>query len=308
MGGVREMKGSKMSTKLLFLRSGSPAKFAICSVQLKGMWTSGCPKQPAQPGPFPDWRAKAKKWTKEVDSMMVKRTCPFILEVMSRCNELSPSLNCSSLLWSRRNQLSQVVSKFQSGAMSKQLGSGVRAEGLGWSRRFLPEPPEAVECQEGKPNVNPHSKFRFIYQREQVQKLSHTERRSQDGSCTLTESQTTAQGHDVKVYILADGGAEEHSHQYQGGTPNRGRVRMQAQLMGAGQTAFSLPVSPSMKCFDYRKRLAHGLRSLTILSGMISKVHYERSIATRVSHAPPRRFLSTASGTCNGLRVTTQLS
>lgn len=76
--------------------------------------------------------------------MMVKRTCPFILEVMSRCNELSPSLNCSSLLWSRRNQLSQVVSKFQSGAMSKQLGSGVRAEGLGWSWSVLPEPPEAV--------------------------------------------------------------------------------------------------------------------------------------------------------------------
>lgn len=57
-----------------------------------------------------------------------------------------------------------------------------------------------------------------------------------------------------------------------------------AQLMGSGQTAFSLPVSPSMKCFDYRKRLTHGLRSLTILSGMISKVRYERSIASSVSH------------------------
>lgn len=91
--------------------------------------------------------------------MTVKKTCPFAgcenLEVMSHCNEL-PSF--SELLWPALEQTKLVkpscvhVSTWRKNQIT---GVRVRAEGLGWGRSFLPETPEGVEHQGGKPNVNP---------------------------------------------------------------------------------------------------------------------------------------------------------
>lgn len=146
--------------------------------------------------------------------------------------------NCSSLLWRRQNQLSHVVSKFQSGTMSKQLGSGVRAEGLDGAGASYQSLQRLWSAKEGNQMLIHTRSLRFNYQREQVQTLCHTERRSQDGSCTLTESQTAAQWHDVKgtslqgVVLKGIPTNIWEAHQPRGGSG------CTAQLMGRADSIF----------------------------------------------------------------------
>lgn len=84
----------------------------------------------------------------------------------------------------------------------------MRAEGLGWSRSFLPETPEGVEHQQGKPNVNPQGEVWIQLPKRKVQALSHTER-SQCMSLAedpITNSRSRA--YNMRLYILVEDAVE----------------------------------------------------------------------------------------------------